>query len=202
MDIESFLASQAGFERKWVLFIRQSSVRAEFRHDRASLDLARQVMLLTRIGVPEDQRIIINSARGSRGVMPVQHPFDELVRLVETGTVGVVVVSALHHLTRDSVRFEQVISSLARHRGMLLLGNSIYDPRETIDSLAVRIRLAELQYRRHVRRRTRVCLNIAGRLPPSRRAGADVVGANDPDLRTRDEAPRPEPGAEEEEQDA
>lgn len=201
MDIESFLGSQAGFERKWVLFIRQSSVRAEFRHNRASLDLARQVMLLARIGVPEDQRIIINSARGSRSVMPVPQPFDELVRLVETGTVGVVVVSALHHLTRDSIRLEQVISALAKHRGMLLLGGSIYDPRKTIDSFAVRIRLAELQHRRHVRRRTRVCLNVAERLPPSRRPGADVVGGNDPDLRTGDETPRPGPGAEEVEQD-
>jgi DNA invertase Pin-like site-specific DNA recombinase len=184
--------AQAAFKRKWVLFIRQSTMFQRL-HNVGSGDVqAQQHRHLERMDVRDDQVVTID-ARGESGRAEiVRHFFEELVRLIETGTVGVLVLARFDRLGRNSTDSARVLNLLAKHGGMLLVDGRIYDPREPHDQLTLGMQsnFAEFENRARARWMQLARLAVARRLQsvipvPTGLTWADVT---DPSFCARMEA--------------
>ena len=145
--------AQDAFARQWVLFIRQSTMHQRMANVGSGDVQAQQVRTMERMNVKPEQIVTID-ARGESGRAEViRHFFEQLVRLLATGLIGVLVLARFDRIGRNKSDTERVLRLLAQHGGMLLIDGRIYDPREPTDQLSLGMQSAFAEYENLARAR-------------------------------------------------
>jgi DNA invertase Pin-like site-specific DNA recombinase len=116
------------------LYIRQATRGHVFQQTKSlpqQFHLQQQALAL---GWPAERVIVIDSDIGHSGASAADRPgFQELLRQVRRGCVGIVVALEPSRLARNLIGWRRLVDACARHHTLLLVQGRVYDPADSHD---------------------------------------------------------------------
>lgn len=147
--------------RRIVLWIRQSTAIQRQRHLGSDQVQRQQMRYLEPLGVTPAMVDIID-ARGESGQGGAAKPlFHQLLRDVEGGEVGILVLARHDRLSRSDADSTRMFDALARRRALIMVDGHVYDPSEPNDELVLKMQAAVAQYENKARARWMMLTRLA-----------------------------------------
>lgn len=142
---------EQAFTKLCVLFIRQSTISQKLFNTGSGDVQFQQMRHLEKMNVAQSQIITID-ARGESGRAEVERQhYQDLIRHLETGTVGVLVLARFDRVGRNRADSDRVLRLLAECGGVLLIDGRLYDPRQPQERFSLDLQSSWAEYENRAR---------------------------------------------------